>query len=258
MSNASHTFIQDLFSRFACLSSSSEDRNRVYKRRKNYRTSINTSLEHLPNEIFLEIFNYFTLLDIYTIFYGLNSRLNQLISFSCVRGFVIHSIKENNFYLKHILPDIPPWQIHTLKLWHNSSYEQLLNKFPVNLYHVHTLVLRRLKNLSFHQCRELLKHFKYIKALSMIDFHTAKVDWLDDNNWKNLVDIDLPQLRYLDVSICVIYHKQIYEDDKDNIIYSFTSRYGRPSYRLYKGSLIKRDPILEICLTINQVFPLRL
>ncbi|CAM4825190.1 unnamed protein product [Rotaria magnacalcarata] len=257
MSGGSHTFVQALLSRFTCFSSSSDGKNRTYTRRKKGRVSVYTSFEYLPNELLLEIFNYFTLLDIYTIFHGLNLRLNQLIAFSCIRGYAIHSIRENNFYLKHILPDISPWQIHTLKLWHNSSYEQLLNHFPMNLYNVHTLVLKRLKNLSFNQCRELFRHFKCLETFSMIDFHTAKVDWLDDKNWKNLIYIDLPQLRYLDVHICVIYHKQIHDDDKDNIIYSFTSRYGRPTYRLYTGSLLKRDPILEICLTIKQVLPLR-
>lgn len=248
--------MQSLLSRFTCFSSASEDRN-AYRKWKKYRPSKYTSFEHLPNELLLEIFNYLNLNDIYNIFYGLNLRLNQIIAFSCIRGFIIHSTKENNIYLKNILPDIPPWQINTIKLWHNSSYEQLLNKFPLNLYHVNTLVLKRLKNLSFDQCNQLLKHFKCLETLSMIDFHTPKVDWLDDSNWKNLIDIDLPHLRHLDVSICVIYHKQIYDDDKDNIIYSFTSRYGRPTYRLYTGSLLKRNPILEICLTINQVFPLR-
>jgi len=257
MSNSSRTFIQFLLSRFTCLSSSSEDGDGIRKRRKKYRNLKYTSLEHLPNELLLEIFNYFTLFDIYTIFYDLNLRINQLIGFSCIRGFVIHSTKENNLYLKHILPDIPSWQINTLKLWHNSSYEQLLNEFPVNLYHVHTLVLTRLKNLSFYQCNQLIKHFKCLETLSMLDFHTAKVDWLDDSNWKNLIDIDLPHLRHLDVCISVIYHKQIYDDDKDNIIYSFTSRYARPNYRLYTGSLLKKDPILEICLTIHQAFPVR-
>ncbi|CAF3098611.1 unnamed protein product [Rotaria sp. Silwood2] len=257
MSNSSHTLTQFLLSRFTCLSSSSEDEHRVRKKKRKFRTSIYTSFEQLPNELLLEIFDYFTLFDIYTMFYDINIRFNQLIAFSCVRGFSIHSIRENNLYLKCILPDIPSSQINTLKLWHNSSYEQLINKFPVNLYYVHTLVLKQLKNLSFHQCRELLKHFKCLETLFMIDFHTAKIDWLDDNNWKNLVDIDLPHLHYLGVRISVIYHKQIYDDDKDNIIYSFTSRYGRPTYRLYTGSLLKRDPILEICLTIDQVFPLR-
>jgi hypothetical protein len=258
MSNSSATFLQSLFSKLTCLSSSSsEDEFRIFNRRKNNRSSKYTSFEQLPNELLLDIFEYFTLLDIYPTFYGLNSRLNQLIAFSCTRGFVIHSTKENNLYLKHILPDIPSWQINTLKLWHNSSYEQLLNRFPVNLYHVHTLILKRLKNLSFYQCHQLLKHFKSLETLSMIDFHTPKVDWLDDDNWKNLIDIDLPHLRHLDVCISVIYHKQIYDDDKDNIIYSFTSRYARPTYRLYTGSLLKKDPILEICLTIHQVFPVR-
>ena len=91
----------------------------------------------------------------------------------------------------------------------------------------------------------------------MTDFHTAKVDWLDDNSWKNLVDIDLPHLRHLAVRIVIIYHKQIYEDDKDNIIYSYTSRYARPTHRLYTGNLLMKDPILEICLAIDRIFPPR-
>jgi len=236
---------------------SSNDGCGIFRRRKKWRPSKYTSFEHLPNELLLAIFEYFTLVDIYTIFYGLNPRLNQLIIFSCLQGFVIPSPKENNFYLQHILPKIPPWQINTLTLWHNSSYEQLLTKFPINLYRVHTLVLKRFKNLSFDQCRPLLKHFQRLESLSMVGFNTAEPDWLDDNKWKNLIDIDLPNLRHLHVRICVIYHKQIYDDDKDNIIYSFTSRYARPTYRLYTGSLLKRNPILEICLRIDQAFPLR-
>ena len=55
----------------------------------------------------------------------------------------------------------------------------------------------------------------------------------------------------------VIYHKQIFDDGKDNIIYSFTSRYALPTYRFYADSLLKRDLGLEICLTIDQVFPIR-
>jgi len=249
--------MQSLLSKFTCLSSSSGDGFKIRKRRKKHRTSQYTSFEDLPNELLLEIFNYFTLFDIYTIFYGLNSRFNQLIGFSCIRGFVIHSTKENNLYLKHILPDIPPWQINTLKLWHNSSYEQLLNDFPINLYRVHTLKLQRLKNLSFHQCRHLLKHFQRLETLSMVDFNTGELDWLDDNKWKNLIEIDLPNLRHLHVRICVIYHKPIFDDDKDNILYTLTSRYVRPTYRFYTASILKRNPILEICLRIDQAFPLR-
>lgn len=255
MSNTSQTFVQYFFSKLTCVSGTFD--GGFHFRRRKYRPWKCTCFEHLPNELLLDIFDYLTLFEIYALFYGLNSRLNQLIAFSCVRGFAIHSTKENNIYLKHILPHIPSCQINSLKLWHNSSYEQLIYDFPRNLNHVHTLILKHLKNLSFSQCRRLLKHFRSVETLSMIGFHTPKVDWLDDNNWKNLIEIDLPHLRHLDVRISVIYHKHIHDDDKDNIIYSFTSRYARPTYRLYTGSLLKRDPVLEICLTIDQVFPLR-
>ena len=184
MSNSSQTFIQSLLSKFSCLSSFSTQNFKFGNRRKRYRPSKFTSLEHLPNELLLEIFGYLNLEDIYTSFYNLNSRFNQFIGFCCIRGFIIHSTKENNLYFKHILPNIPSRQIHTLKLWHNSSYEQLLDFFPNNLYYVHTLVLRRLKNLSFYQCNQLLKHFQCLETLSIIDCHTPKVDWLDDSNWK--------------------------------------------------------------------------
>ncbi|CAF1016912.1 unnamed protein product [Adineta ricciae] len=256
MSNPAQALVQYFTTRFTRLSSFTHQ-YKLRQKIKKWRPLKCTALEHLPNEILLEIFSYLTLIDIHTSFYDLNTRLNQLIIFSCLRGFIIHTTKENNLYLKHILPHIPSCQINTLKLWHNSSYEQLLNEFPVNLCQVHTLVLRGLKNLSFYQCRQLLKHFQYLRTLTMIDFHTAELDWLDDETWKTLIESDLPFLRHLDVRICVIYHKQIYDDDKDNIIYSFTSRYARPTYRLYTGSLLKKNPILEICLTIDQVFPLR-
>lgn len=256
MSTVAQTFAQYLSSRLARLSALTNE-YKLRQKRKRWRPSKHTALEHLPNEVLLDIFDYLTLTDVYTLFYGLNSRFNRLIVFSCLRGFGIHSTKENNLYLKHILPAVPSSEIHTIKLWHNSSYEQLLNPFPVNLCRVHTLVLRRLKNLSFGECRQLLQHFVHLQTLTMIDFNTGKLDWLDDITWKNLIEIDLPRLRHLDVRICVIYHKQIHDDDKDNIIYSFTSRYARPTYRLYTGSLMKKNPALEICLTIDQAFPMR-
>lgn len=221
------------------------------------RRSKSTLFEYLPNELILDIFDYLTLVEIHSIFYKLNFRLNRLIIYSCIRGFSIRSTKENNLFLQQILRDIPPQQINQLQLWHNTSYEQLLNNISLNLSFVHTLVLKQLKNLSFCDCQYLLKHFKCLQTLTMINFNTPKVDWLDDMNWKHLIDIDLPHLRHLDVQINVIYHKQIYDDDKENIIFSLTSRYARPTYRLYTGSLLKRDPILEISLTIHQVFPLR-
>ena len=134
MSNLLHTCSHFLTSRFTCLSSPSEDGYRIRRKRTKHHITKYISLEELPNELFLEIFQYFTLCDIYTIFHGLNSRLNQLIAFSCVHGFAIHSTRENNLYIEHILPHIPPRQITTLKLWHNSSYEQVLNKCPIKLY----------------------------------------------------------------------------------------------------------------------------
>jgi hypothetical protein len=198
-----------------------------------------------------------TLADIYHMFYRANARLNRLIVSSCLHGFIIHSTNEKNLFLKHILPDIPASQIDSLSLWHNSSYEQLLTQSLVNLCMLHRLVLKRLKNVSFDDCRQLLKHLKCLRQLEMIDFNTAKVDWLDDDNWNDLINVDLPQLSHLEVRICIIYDRQIYDDDKDNIIYSYTSRYARPIDRLYTGSLLKKDPMLEICLCINRTIPLR-
>lgn len=252
MSDSSRTIATYLLSKFACLSC----KPHLLRRRK-YRPWKCTSFEHLPNELLLDIFDYFPLYDIHHLFYGLNTRFNQLIIYSCLRGYGIHSTKENNIFLKYILPSIPSSQIQTLNLWHNTSYEQLIYDFPANLKHVNRLILKDLKNLSFYQCSRLLRLFPSLETLSMLDFHTQKVDWLDDGNWQTLIEIDLPHLRHLDVRIAVIYHKQIHDDDKDNIIYSFTSRYARPTYRLYTGSLLKRDPVLEICLTIDRVFPIR-
>ena len=247
-----------LWSKLVCVSSSSrEDEYFHGKRRTKHRAREPTALEHLPNELFLEVFNYLSLSEIYSTFYDLNERFQQLIVFSCTRGFAIHSTEENNLYLKHILPHVSPRQVQTLNLWHNTSYEQLLSEFPVNLSLLHRLVLKRLKNVSFCECRQLIVHFPQLTSLTMLDFNTAQVDWLDDNHWTSLIDIDLPHLRHLDVRICVIYRKQVYDDDKDNIIYSHTSRFARPHDRLYSSSLLKRDPILEICLAIHRTFPCR-
>ena len=212
-------------------------------------------LEQLPNEIFLEIFRQLSLSDLHRSFYGLNLRLNQLIAYACVRGPVIRSTAETNIYLQHILPYAAPGQVQTLQLSHMSSVDRLLDRMPTNLYLLNHLVLKRLKNISFDQCRQLLLHLPSLQTLTMIDFNTPEIDWLDDSHWNVLIEKDLPLLRRLDVRICIIYHNVINDDDKENTIYSYTSRFARPNNRLYTGSLKKRDPILEITLTINRAFP---
>ena len=234
-------------SRFTCLSSPDEF--------DHCRSSF--VLEQLPNELFLEVFVHLSLEDLHRSFYGLNRRLNDLIIYSCLRGEVIRSTAETNFYLKHILPEISPGQVQSLHLSHNSSVSQLLDRMPRSLSLLTELVLRQLKNVSFVQCRELLHHLPWLERLSMIDFNTPQVDWLDDSHWSDLIERDLPRLRRLNVRICIIYHKQIHEDDKENIIYSYTSRFARPIDRMYTGVLKRRDPILEMSLTIDRAFPRR-
>ena len=258
MSCSSLNWVNNLWFKLVCVSSSSSNDDYSHgKRTTKRRARPPTSLEHLPNELFLEVFTYLSLYEIYSTFYDLNERFEQLIVFSCTRGFVIRNTEENNLYLKYILPHVSPRQVQTLNLWHNSSYEQLLAKFPINLSLLHRLVLKRLKNVSFCECRQLIVRFPQLTSLTMIDFNTAQVDWLDDNHWTSLIDTDLPHLRHLDVRICVIYLKQVYDDDKDNIIYSHTRRSARPHNRLYSSSLLKRDPILEIGLSIHRTFPSR-
>jgi hypothetical protein len=211
-------------------------------------------LEELPNELFLEIFRQLSLTDLHRSFYGLNLRLNQLIAYSCVRGSVIRSTADANIYLQHILPYVAPGQVQTLQLSHMSSVDRFLDRMPTNLHLLNHLVLKRLKNISFDQCRQLLLHLPSLQTLTMIDFNTPQIDWLDDSHWNVLIEKDLPRLRRLNVRICIIYHNPIDDDEKDNIIYCYISRFARPTNRLYMGSLKKRDPILEITLTIDRAF----
>jgi hypothetical protein len=103
--------------------------------------------QYLPNEIFIECFQYLTTLDIFDSFDQLNNRFNQLI-----RNISLHLNFENVHQLKFdqlcssifFNPNIQ-LRIVSLKLFHTSAYDQIkkfISTFPLNRYpHLRSLTL---------------------------------------------------------------------------------------------------------------------
>ncbi|CAF0904496.1 unnamed protein product [Didymodactylos carnosus] len=212
-------------------------------------------LETLPNELLLDIFDFLNLFDLYYSCYGLNWRLSQLI-LSKKQSLTLFSKHEFDFSLKSILPNIHCVKVKAVQLWYNTSFQKMPRFLILNRCSsfLHTLILNSMKNLSFENVHSLTKQFPQLHTLKIVDLNTPEADWLEDINWNQLVELDLLYLRSLYVKICIIYLKEMHDDDRDNIIYSFTSRFHQPPNRLYTGECIQNKYPLQICLMIDKEF----
>ncbi|CAF0916152.1 unnamed protein product [Adineta ricciae] len=115
-----------------------------------------TNLEHLPNEVFHELFEYFNVIELIHAFRNLNSRFNKLLftSFHSYR-LDFRSISKSNFNLvcTRYLPGIID-QVHLLCLSNECEtpqlYRHLLNfNLTVDEFtHLHVLLLHRIDSAN--------------------------------------------------------------------------------------------------------------
>jgi len=105
------------------------------------------TLEHLPNEILFEIFDYMKINDLIRAFYNLNNRFNSILCSS-------------NIHLRILYPD---------DVEENSINQKIIVNFIVNQRYISRLQLTHDKNIPDHR---FIK-FSYIRSL-ILDTPTAK------------------------------------------------------------------------------------
>ncbi len=134
------------------------------------------SFEVLPNEILLDIFNYFTGIDLLCIFYGLNSRLNFLLHDRfryC--SFKFNSISKRNFDMicQKYLPEMSDY-INTLSL--SDNYEETPTQIKLFLSYISSFNLfTELRSLTISNLRsykilmKILEECHYLNNLTHLN-----------------------------------------------------------------------------------------
>ena len=111
-----------------------------------------------PDEIFLIIFKYLPTLDLFRGFYGLNSRLNGIISAVPIKLNTLYDEKTRQY----VLPNIYPPQVGVLEVPYQGCTIPSISKF-VNIRR-----LRFLKEPTSNQLNDIQPmHLPYLKELSI-------------------------------------------------------------------------------------------
>ncbi|CAF0749327.1 unnamed protein product [Didymodactylos carnosus] len=120
------------------------------------------TLEDLPNELYVFLFNYLKSSDIFRLFSGLNYRFNQLI-----RRYLRHIdlSRLSDIQLTNYLPLLDAESVHALKL--NDNYIEHIFLYR-NLNHV-TLVNIINEKSKWPQFVAVLKQFDYLKMIFVWD-----------------------------------------------------------------------------------------
>ncbi len=121
-----------------------------------------TTLEHLSNEIFIEIFDYIPMRNLYRSFSRLNHRINSILDsirtrlvFQCVRPEEIHQPYVIFFAAR----------ISKLSIWHRC---------PLNLVHFLNIRYLELERPTIEQCNDIINglyhhvHFARFKSMFKI------------------------------------------------------------------------------------------
>ncbi|UJR32930.1 hypothetical protein I4U23_020391 [Adineta vaga] len=129
---------------------------------------INT-LEHLPSELFFEIFRFINSYNTYKAFYGLNYRLSTLV---LTHGMKYLDLSEINIdECQKILSDIDCSQVKTLKLsdkYCDKQINELLSFdcFPLNKFQsLHSLTLDSIGLYTIHSTIQQTFHLEHLKVL---------------------------------------------------------------------------------------------
>ncbi|CAF3937713.1 unnamed protein product [Rotaria sp. Silwood1] len=166
------------------------------------------NLELLPNEIFLNLFDYFNGIDLLHAFYGLNARLNILL-YNQFRNYCFNfkTMSKHNFKIyQHHLSFIAD-RVTSLSLIDSIEAPEQMNLFfsytsPVNQF----ISLQSFAVTSFHSHRTLMKiidQCHYLSNLTHLHFHFYVVpenkeifQSIVDNIWS------LPKLIQCNIHLC--------------------------------------------------------
>lgn len=131
------------------------------------------SLELLPNEILLEIFNFFNGIDLLRMFYGLNYRLNLLLHEQfqdCSFNFQSISKRDFDIICQRHLPSMADYIINL----HLSDDEE--TPAQIKLFHLYNPSLDQLQSLSLSNLRsyetlmQIIEECQYISNLTHLNF----------------------------------------------------------------------------------------
>lgn len=140
--------------------------------------SDNLQLESLPNEIFIEIFDYFSLAELYQSFKDLNQRINNILQSLTNRALQLWSSSE---YAEHEMNEFFSPTIVSLII--NDEYDVHLNHYP----QIHSLTYIYATNCQlehFLQSNFCHSNFKYLNVTS--DDLVLFIDYIHSHQFSSL------------------------------------------------------------------------
>ena len=165
-------------------------------------THITMTLEFLPNEIFIECFEYLNALHIFYSFDQLNSRFNQLIRNIrlCVDFRNIHQQLICDQFCMKILsnPDIKK-QIYSLHLSNNKDTSKKIHSFLSNfslneLVHLRSLTLTEVTRYNLKKLKQMLPLMIELASFHLINYADNQNEILSALPMSQLQTLFLPKL----------------------------------------------------------------
>ncbi|CAF1328554.1 unnamed protein product [Rotaria sordida] len=160
-----------------------------------------SSIEHLSNEIFYEIFDYLDGIDIYEAFSNLNSHFQQLFnSSSLLLKIKLGSSTSDQIFMKNYQQILlhNKSQIFSINVWLPALNNQFFTLFPIDLSfnHLKSLIIERLEPNIFNS---FLTNLAYLSCLSSLTIKMRKR--LKNLNGIYQLIFALPTLRYNKLSL---------------------------------------------------------
>ncbi|CAF0892385.1 unnamed protein product [Didymodactylos carnosus] len=155
-----------------------------------------TKFVHLSNDIYLHLFKYFELADIFSIFYDINININSVINENLVSyDLSIVSRQKFNYYIRHLSSN--PQYIYSLTIsneFHNDLIQLCLNQFEIkNCTHLHSLTINE---PTFIQSKTIIRNLPYLKQLAYLSIYSKKYDDYDDEKLLDCVNLILNSRNY--------------------------------------------------------------
>ncbi|UJR19930.1 hypothetical protein I4U23_023062 [Adineta vaga] len=151
-----------------------------------------TTIELLPTELWMILFQYFDVCELYAQFNGLNSRIDRIIQ--SVNNLCLRIDEANHiFYLEHIMPWIHCENVNSLSFLDDSkTYPQteFFLLYPLEKFIELRSFVFRGWSLPFHNPREVIEqlpHLTYLQKLD-VELHEFPQDNYEENN-KRLMEL---------------------------------------------------------------------
>ncbi|UJR18514.1 hypothetical protein I4U23_005421 [Adineta vaga] len=156
---------------------------------------VQSKLLDLPNELFLDIFQYFDVNLLYYSLYGLTIRLNNLLNKWHSKHLTLHTVEIFEFVRRYI--DFG--QIRSLSISHSNQMILLEELFtmPHFFRNCQALFVYDLIPLDFIDLVPRLSHFKSLKSLTVIRKVEISYQPVYNNLFTMIIRKRIPALKYL-------------------------------------------------------------